>query len=361
VLAYIYFKDFSGATVPFTENYVPTKRFTWDFSLSSSSLGPSPQVRQALMQALSDNDALSPYPDAGYPELVKAIANFHHVDFDNIILGAGLDGLIFDSINALLGPNDELVIPAVTFRNALYAAASKGAVVKQVPMQATLAVDFEQLIKTIGANTKVVFLCNPNNPTGLYEPLVSIRRLLESTTALVIVDEANIEFTGGESALSLVEQFPHLMVLRTFSKAYGLAGIRVGYGISRSPLLKKIASDRPPFFISKLSEIAACHAFADQDYMHHAVASIIQERSFLECELKNLGFTVTPSRSNTVLCRIPQGVSSASYVIEQLNKYDVNVVNGTHFNLEDRYLRISPKLREANENMLQVLKHILGI
>ncbi len=346
--------------MPFKNVYVPTKKFTRDFSLSSNPFGPSPRVKQALMQALSGSDSLlSPYPETGYPALLQAIADFHRVCPEQIILGAGLDGLIFDTINALLGPDDELVLPAVTFENALYAAIAQGARVQQVPMKSDFSVDFDQLIKSINPKTKIVFLCNPNNPTGIYEPLTSIVRLLESTQAFVVLDEANIEFSGG-SAISLIERFPHFMVLRTFSKAYGLAGIRVGYGISRSPLLKKTASARPPFFISTLSAIAAQEALLDQDYVHSVVEKIIHERTFLERELNVLGFTVIPSQSNTVLCRIPSSIASASCLIEQLNRYDFHVVNGTHFNLPDCYVRIAPKVHEANEQLLGALRHILG-
>lgn len=346
--------------MPFKKVYVPTKKFTQDFSLSSNPFGQSPRVKEALRRALADGDPLSPYPDAGYPALIEAIATFHAISPEHIILGAGLDGLIFDTMNALLGPDDELVLPAVTFENALYAAVAQGgAAVTQIPMNPDLTVDFDKLIKTLSAKTKIVFLCNPNNPTGIYEPVSAITKLLESTSALVVLDEANVEFSGG-SAVALTEQFPHLMVLRTFSKAYGLAGMRVGYGISRSPVLKKIASARPPFFIAKLSEIAAQAALLDQDSMQHAVAKIIQERTFLAHELSELGFTVIPSQSNTVLCRMPAAVASASYLIEQLNTYDFHAVNGTHFTLPDRYVRIAPKKHEANERLLAVLRHILA-
>lgn len=344
--------------MPFKDVYVPTKKFAQDFSLSANPFGPSPSVKQALMRALVDGDPLSPYPDAGYPALIEAIATFHAISPEHIILGAGLDGLIFDTMNALLGLDDELVLSAVTFENALYAAAAQGAAVTQISMNPDLTVDFDQLIKTLSAKTKIIFLCNPNNPTGIYEPLSAITKLLESTEALVVLDEANVEFSGG-SAIALTERFPHLMVLRTFSKAYGLAGMRVGYGISRSPMLKKIASARPPFFIAKLSEIAAQAALLDQDSMQHAVAKIIQERTFLAHELSELGFTVIPSQSNTVLCRMPATVASASYLIEQLNTYDFHAVNGTHFTLPDQYVRIAPKTHEANERLIKVLRHIL--
>lgn len=343
----------------FKENYIASKHFQLDFGLSSNPLGPSPQVKQALLQVLSDGEPLSPYPTSGYPKLTEAIASFYQISPNEIILGAGLDGLIFDIINCALGAGDELILPAITFRNAIYAANAKGAVVTQVPMKSNFAVDFDRLIEAINKRTKIIFLCNPNNPTGIYEPLVFIRRLLESTDSLVVLDEANIEFSGG-SGLALVKEFSHLIVLRTFSKAYGLAGARVGFGVSHSSIFNKIVLSRPPFFISTLSEIATCHAILDQQYLLNTVHAAAQERNFLEKELAILGFTIIPSQSNTLLCRVPEKFSSASGLIEQLNQYDCHVVNGTYFNLEDRYVRIAPRLHEANEQLLAIFKRIFG-
>lgn len=345
-------------SLSFKKNYVSHEKFQWDFSLSSNPFGPSPKVKDALMKALFNHNSLSPYPDAGYQELKNSIGSFHDIPQEDIFLGAGLDGLIFDIINLLLQPQDELILPTVTFRNAMYPAIHKGAIVTQIPMKSNLGVDFDQLIQAINAKTKIIFLCNPNNPTGIYEPLESIKQLLDSTDALVILDEANIEFSKG-SGLELIHLYPNLIILKTFSKAYGLAGIRVGYGISKSLHLKKLISARPPFFISTLSEIASSHALTDQTYLKNTVNLIIQERNFLETELKNLNFTITPSESNTLLCRIPDNILSASYVIEQLHVYNCHVINGTYFNLEDRYLRIAPKKHEDNEVLIKILKSIL--
>ncbi len=345
-------------SLSFKDNYIPHEKFKWDFSLSSNPFGPSFRVKERLIQAISTDACLSSYPEENYPELTKAIASFYQCSEEEIILGTGVDGLIFDIISLLLEPQNELILPEVTFRNAIYAANLKNALVTQIPMHLDLSVDFDQLIRIISPKTKIIFLCNPNNPTGIYESLESIRRLLESTNALVIVDEANIEFSK-ESALALTKQFPHLMVLRSFSKAYGLAGIRVGYGISRSFLLKKIKETRPPFFLSTLSAIAACSALSDQNHLLKTVAKIIQERKFLEKELELLGFKIIPSSSNTLLCHIPKGIQSASDLLESLNQHDCHVINGTHYNLKDCYLRIAPRLHEVNERLVQILKTIL--
>jgi len=340
----------------FQQNYTYKKKYRFDFGLSSNPLGPSPQVLQILC---AHPELLSRYPEAGYPILTEKLTALHSCNGENLLIGAGLDGLIYDIMNLFLDKNDVLIIPNVTFRNAIYSASHRGAKISQIPMAADLSVDFNKMINAINQHTKVVFICNPNNPTGIYESIESIIRLLQSTDALVIVDEANIEYSGG-SCLHLTEQFSNILVLRTFSKAYGLAGMRIGYGISRSPLVKEISAKRPPFGVTSLSALAASLALGDQEHLNHSVAYIQQECNFLARGLELLGFSIIPSSSNTLLCRIPTSIDRASELVDQLHEYDCHVVNGTSFNLPDCYLRIAPQLHSVNAEFIDILGRIIS-
>ncbi len=340
----------------FKENYTCKKKYRLDFGLSSNPLGPSPQVMPTLC---ANGELLAPYPEVDYPFLRETIASFYSCDKQDIFLGNGLDGLIYDIMMLILEENDELIIPEVTFRNAIYPAMYRKAKITQIPVKPNLSIDFDRMIQAISPTTKVIFLCNPNNPTGIYEPLEEIVRLLQySPSALVIIDEANIEYSGG-SCLYLTEQFPNLLVLRTFSKAYGLASMRIGYGVSRCSLLQELSIKRPPFCLTSLAALAACIALEDQEYLHHSVVYTKRECCFMGHALESLKFTVIPSQANTILCRIPASVASASDLVARLHRHDCHVVNGTFFNLPDQYLRIAPRLHSANVECISILKEIL--
>lgn len=342
-------------THSFQQNYTCKQKYRLDLGLSFNPLGPSPRVIQTLCK---HSELIAPYPEPEYPIVTEKITSLYSCNRNDLFIGAGLDGLIYDIINVVLDKNDELIIPNVTFRNAIYAASNRRAKITQIPMTANLSVDFNQLIDNISQKTKVIFICNPNNPTGIYESVKSIIHLLQSTNALVIVDEANIEYSGG-SCLHLTEKFSNILVLRTFSKAYGLAGMRIGYGISRSPLLKEISAKRPPFGIASLSALAASVALEDQQHLNDSVAYVQLERNDMAYELELLGFSIVPSQSNTLLCHIPTSFGKASDLIDQLHQYDCHVVNGTSFNLPDCYLRIAPRLHSANIEFISILKNCL--
>lgn len=339
----------------FKSNYICSKKYRLDFGLSSNPLGPSSRVMHALC---TSRELLAPYPEEGYPLLTQKLVSVHHCRSQDIILGAGLDGLIYDLVNLILDKNDEFILPTVTFRNAIYAASNRKAKIIQIPMKPDLSVDFDVLINAITPVTKLIFLCNPNNPTGIYEPIDSIIRVLQSTNALVIVDEANIEYSGG-SCLFLTERFTNLLVLRTFSKAYGLAGMRVGYGISRSPLLQDISAKRPPFCIGSISALAAQTALEDQQHLHVSVEYMRYERELMMRELAVLGLRVVPSQSNTLLCRVPASFGTASTFVEALHQVDCHVVNGAFFHLSDPYVRIAPRLHVENVEFISIVKKLI--
>jgi histidinol-phosphate aminotransferase len=339
----------------FENTYISKKRYRLDFGLSSNPLGTSSFVSKNLSTQLT---SLESYPEVGYPALVNQLADFYRVPTEYVLLGTGLDGVIFDLMNFLMKDGNELVLSKVTFQNAVVPAKMRGAKILQIPMKEDLRVDFDSLIAAATPKTKCIFLCNPNNPTGIYEPLDSIENLLSRTHTFVIVDEANIEYCGG-SSLGLIHKYPHLIVLRTFSKAYGLAGMRVGYAISSSAkFLLQVSQSRPPFFLSCLSERAALLALKDPEHINKTASYLAEERAFLTKELESMGFELTPSVSNTLLCKVPK--INASSLLDQLHKFDCHAINGTHFNLEeDQYLRIAPRMRIANEELIFLLRRLL--
>lgn len=343
-------------TPTFKQNYISKNKYRLDLGLSSNPLGASPHILQELCKNPS---LLTHYPEAGYPLLLEKLATFLDCNQDDLFLGAGLDGLIYDLVGLILKKGDELIIPQITFRNAIYAASNCDAEITQIPMLEDFSINFDGLIEAIKPNTRIIFICNPNNPTGIYEPVESIIRLLQaSPNVLVIVDEANIEYAG-KSSLYLTEHFHNLLVLRTFSKAYGLAGMRIGYGVSKNPLLKELSTHRPPFCISSLSAFAAILALEDQQHLKDSITHVRQECNYMLQELKSLKFIPIPSQSNTLLCRIPSSWISASDLIDQLHHNDCHAVNGVYFNLSDHYLRIAPRLHAPNVEFISVLKNLL--
>ena len=162
-----------------------------------------------------------------------------------------------------------------------------------------------------------MIIVNPNAPTGVLHPRAALRALLERTQAIVVIDEAYADFAG-ESAIDMLKEFPHLIVIRTFSKAYALAGMRLGLGFARREIIAEMMKVKDSYNLDRLAIVAGCAALQDQAWLHETVGMIIRTRTWMQQEIETLGLHVPPSRSNFVFPRIPDG--RAAEVFEALEK-----------------------------------------
>ncbi|AMG34115.1 histidinol-phosphate aminotransferase [Staphylococcus saprophyticus] len=242
--------------------------------------GPSPKVKEAIQAHL---DELQYYPETGSPLIKEAISKHLNIDPARILFGAGLDEVILMISRAVLTPGDKIVTSEMTFGQYYHNAIVESANVVQVPLQ-NGEFDLDGILSEIDNDTKLVWLCNPNNPTGRYFTHDALRNFLERVPSHipVIVDEAYVEFATAKDfpdTLALQQEFENAFLLRTFSKAYGLAGMRIGYVIAAKEAIEKYNIIRPPFNVGRLSEYAALAALEDQEYL-----ASIRERNAEERE-----------------------------------------------------------------------------
>jgi histidinol-phosphate aminotransferase len=336
-----------------TKVYIPEERYSIDLSLTENPLKFSNNIVGMIDK---QKHFIDHYPDPYHHELRKALSRKFKIRQEKFICGAGADGLIENIVRILINPGDQVILPVLTFLNASFAATIAGGVPVFSKMTKDFHIDFDDINKKINNGTKMIFICNPNNPTGIVTPREKIHKLLKSTSVLAVVDEANIEF-GGESVIDYVNEFENLIVIRTFSKAYGLAGLRLGYCAGNEELLHYIWRLRPPFVNTTLAQKAAVLALDDQEHIAKSCSYIAKERLFLTEQLTKLGFSVVPSASNCILVKVAPLFKNSTAFCKLLNNNDCTVVDGKHFeSLGNSYIRIAPQLHSTNAKFVSLVE-----
>jgi histidinol-phosphate aminotransferase len=302
----------SGALT--TKDYVPGKskkeverelnlKDTVKMASNENPHGASPAARQAITRTL---DQVHLYPDPTSYELRLKLAALHGIDAGQVTVGNGADGVIYNLGMAVIEQGDELLIPRITFP--VYETITR--IMRGRPVFTRmdgLRIDLRDLAARITSRTKAVFLCNPNNPTGDILPRRELGEFLESVPprVLVILDEAYIDFAEPEArpdSLALFRQgMENLVILRTLSKVYGLAGLRLGYGIAGSSLVRLIARVKPPFDVSLVAENAGLAALEDREFVESTVRDAAAEKRYFYRELEALKMSCVPSHTNFIL------------------------------------------------------------
>ncbi|WP_431799116.1 histidinol-phosphate transaminase [Halobacillus andaensis] len=268
--------------------------------------GFSPQVKKQLPKLI---EQLEKYPDGYAAALRKKVAAFLKVNEEQLIFGNGSDEVVQIICRTFLEPGANTIMAAPTFPQYKHNALIEGAEVREVPL-----VDGRHDIKTmldqVDENTRVLWLCTPNNPTGVHLSAEEIKKVLNDCppSVLVVLDEAYYEYMEAEDALDSVaalSQFDNLMVLRTFSKAYGLAGLRIGYGVGSSEIISTLEPAREPFNTSTIAQAAAILALDDQQFISETVKeNAVNKRKLMEF-LDQEGLGYFPSEANFVLVHLP--------------------------------------------------------
>ena len=261
--------------------------------------GCSPRVREALA-SFSFHHV---YPDPDALRLREELARYTGLPKEHIVAGSGSDELIDLVLRLVMDPGDRAISCGPTF--GLYSVATQSAcgVMVDIPRREDFTVDISAVLDSVDSRTKVVFMASPNNPTGTPMSRRDIERLLQ-TQALVVVDEAYYEFCGSTVA-DLVPAHDNLVVLRTFSKWAGLAGLRVGYGIFPEQIADWLVRIKTPYNVNAMAQLAAIESLRDLDYMMSTVGWILEERDRLGVMLANLDFMdPVPSDGNFILSRV---------------------------------------------------------
>lgn len=339
------------------EYYAFKKKFLIDLSLSENPLGCSPKVFEVARKNISK---ISSYPDPASKELKSVLSRKYRISERKIALGNGSEQLIDFIPRILLDPGDEAVIPEVTFPMFENAVIVTGATPVYSKMTEDFSINLEGIKSKITNKTKLIFICNPNNPTGKILDTREMLKLIEEVQPInVIVDEANIEF-GGKSVVEEVNKFSNLIVLRTFSKGYGLAGLRIGVCVAREELIQAIDKMRQPFPLNALAQKCAIAALEDDEFIRKTKKFMDNQREFLMKELRKRGLEVIDSQSNNILIKVDKLFGSSTNFIKLLNRENVSVVDGNSFRgLGDKFIRVSPRLPKTNREFLRIIDKFL--
>jgi histidinol-phosphate aminotransferase len=268
-------------------------------SLNENPFPPLPAVRSALIKAI---DAANRYPEYLPHQLRGLIAGRIGVREDQVVLGAGATGVALQVLQAVTAPGDRIVLTSPTFDGYPILAEMARLVSVSVPLDEHGHHDLEALADA-ASTARVVVLCRPHNPTGTLEPQADVERFLRAVPSdtIVLLDEAYVEFVAPEHRLdapALVRRFPNVVVLRTFSKAYGLAGLRIGYGFGAPDLARTLWTMQLPFGISITGAVAVAASFDAESQLRQRIQFVTSERRYLWRRLRSMGIYTPDSHAN---------------------------------------------------------------
>lgn len=321
-------------------------------------LGPSPLAIARVQAALAETNR---YPDGGSFYLRQRLALHHGVPESHIVAANGSNELIDLAVQAYCSDGDTVLAPACSFIAYQLAAEKQRRGFVAAPNGRDFQYDFDALFAAVTPHTKVVFFANPSNPTGVYASHEMVKHLVDRLPQdiVLIVDEAYVEFVAAPdyaSALSLLDKRERLVVLRTFSKAYGLAGLRVGYGVGRPEVLNPINKIRLAFNVSLLGQLAGEAALDDTAHVTRVVAHNAAERARVTAGLRALGLGVIESQTNFLLADF--GARNGRELYGKLLPEGVIVRPMAGYGLPN-HLRISFGTREENDRLLAALPRVL--
>ena len=320
--------------------------------------GVSPRVLKVLREKAGEAFR---YPQSGNPRLVKALAACYHVDPKRIFIGNGSDEVIdlLFRVRAVPGVHN-----AIAFKPCfgLYPTQAKmaGVEFRQVPLEPDFTFDFQKLLGIADENTTLAFVTSPDNPSGRAADVAELEKFAASLppACLLIVDEAYAEFAGeGCSMLPVLDRHPNTVVMRTFSKVYGLAGLRIGYAILPQEIADYLWRVRLPFSLNILAEEAALAALDDAEFRERTIAHVQKERKRISESLAAMGCEVVPSRSNFMMFRPPQGGPDAKEVHSRLLRRGVIIRALRSYGLP-QWLRVNVGTEEENSLFLQCIREI---
>lgn len=320
-------------------------------SLNESALPPLPAVRAALADFIG---AANRYPEFLPTRLRKLVADHLEVPQENVAIGPGASGLALRLLQAAAAPGDRIVLSTPIFEGYLAFARMAGLVTVSVPLDSYGHHDLAAMAHA-AQNARVVVLCRPNNPTGTLESVADVERFIGEvpTDTIVLLDEAYIEFVAATRRVDvhrLIARFPNVVVLRTFSKAYGLAGLRIGYALAAPALAELLWSLQLPFGINTGCTLAVAASYAAHAQLEQRIAHIVAERSYLSARLRAAGAYTTDSHANFVY--LPAEGRSWSEIFDHSGLQVRNYPDGS--------VRITVDSRGSSQKVLAVVEQALN-
>ena len=316
---------------------------------------PSPKVLKAVADASKE---MNRYPDGDCHYLRKALAAKLKVSGKQMIFGNGSDELIVLAVRAFAGEGDEVVIAKPSFLIYSIASSIAGAKVKEVPLK-NFRYDLDAMKKAVTKKTKIIFLGNPDNPSGMHFTEKEMRNFLRGLRRdiLIFIDEAYYEYVNARDyvdSLKLLKSHENVIVTRTFSKMYGLAGLRIGYGIANAELIDLLNRIREPFNVNSLAQAAALAVLKDKAYYRGLAKKVNAQRRYLHESFKKLNLDYVSSCTNFILVE----TNNAASVARRLMSKGVIVRDMSVWGLQ-RYIRVTIGTAQENKRLMKTLKEIL--
>ncbi|OGW90736.1 MAG: histidinol-phosphate transaminase [Omnitrophica bacterium RIFCSPHIGHO2_02_FULL_63_14] len=324
---------------------------------NENALGPSPRAVRAMRAALG---CVNRYPDSGCFRLRQKLAGKLRVPPGWIVFGNGSDELLVMAMRAFAGAGDRVVIADPTFLIYEIAAQAENASVVKVPIRG-FRYDLEGMRSAIDGATKLVFIANPDNPVGTYVRRAALEEFMAAVPSgvTVVLDEAYHEFAAAKKdypdALALLKRYANLIVTRTFSKAYGLSGLRIGYALAQGPVASALAKVREPFNVNLLAQVAAEAALDDRAHLQKTLRMTRAGLSYLNRELEKLGLKVIETATNFALCDLGR---DAGAVYEALLRRGVIIRPMAAWGLPT-FIRVTVGMPAENKKFIEALKQIL--
>jgi len=324
---------------------------------NESAFAPSRKVRDILFRNI---EKVNRYPDAQGYYLKRALTKIFRVDNKNLILGNGSDELIVLAQRAFVEPGEEIIVGYPTFL--IYEIQAKASAIKvsRSPLK-NFRYDLEDIKNKITGKTKLIFIANPDNPNGTYLTHKQIRDFLRSIPRKIIVffDEAYFEFAPKDfpRSVDFLKQGYNIIFSRTFSKAYSLAGLRVGYAVSKTEFIQVMDKVREPFNVNLLAQLAARAALEDKKYVSKVVACVNREKDYLYGKLDELGLDYIRSATNFILINLMK--ISSKYVFNELLKRGVIIREMSPWGFKN-FIRVTAGRHAENVKFVKALGEIVG-
>ena len=326
---------------------------------NESPFPPHPEVVEAIARAAAE---INRYPDPDSRRLRRAVADQHETDPARVAVSNGSCEILLAAALALCEEGDEILFAWPSFSIYPYLAPLCGAREIRVPLAEGYVHDLDAMLEEVTAATQLLIVCNPNNPTGTHIPAERITGFVESVPdrTTIILDEAYIEYQTNDDpdmTLDLLEKHPNVVLLRTFSKCHGLAGLRVGYALCSPQFRSAVDAVRQPFSVNALAQAAATEAIRHQDDVADRVEKNVIERVHVEEELRQMGFEPADSQANFTWFSL--GDLDEGEAVESLAKAGVAVRPGTPLG-GPGHLRVTYGSRAENERFLEALREAAG-
>lgn len=334
-----------------------------DFSANINPLGCSPRAKAVVKRAMN---LVSLYPDNDCTQLREAIASYvGQIDPSNVFVGNGATEIIHLFARAFISRGDDAIVAQPTFSEYEYAILlNRGNPIHVLRMQ-NFELDIDVLLKSITEHTMAIFLCNPNNPTSTVQDRRTIERIVEEAAnagIMVLLDECFVDFVEDQTKFSLsttANNYRNLVILRSLTKAFGLAGLRAGYAIGHETTVRQLEKLKITWSVNNFAQIASIAALKDKEFLTKSCHLVKRERAFLEKSLRKLGLEVTPPGANFLLAQL-HGQLDARELKKRLMKRRIVIRDCSRFRgLGAQFIRLAVKTRQENLTLLRALKEEL--